>query len=109
MEILIVGLQSYSSIFLHVRSAFEHGSGYWNFLGVGKNFDYFCTRTFFSLPFNENFSNCTFDFYQILHSHSTLRVSPACAMTPESQYWEMRNIAYNDLNFWIFQFLIFLL
>ena len=71
------------------------------FLGVGKNFRllmqsccFFCF--FFSRPFHENFKflkNCPYDFHEILHSHSTPKGAPACAMASKSYGWDVRNIA----------------
>ena len=51
---------------------------------------------FFSRPFHENFKflkNCPYDFYKILHSHSTPKGAPACAMASKSYDWVVRNIA----------------
>ena len=50
---------------------------------------------FFSRPFHENFKflkNCPYDFYKILHSHSTPKWAPACAMASKSYGWHVRNI-----------------
>ena len=51
---------------------------------------------FFSRPFHENFKflkNCPYDFYEILHSHSTPKGAPACAKASKSYGWGVRNIA----------------
>ena len=51
---------------------------------------------FFSRPFHENFKfleNCPYDFHEILHSHSTSKGAPACAMASKSYGWYVRNIA----------------
>ena len=65
-----------------------------------KIFDYLCNRAvflfFFSRPFHENFKflkNCPYDFHEILHSHSTPKGAPACAMASKSYGWDVRNIA----------------
>ena len=53
----------------------------------------------FSRPFNENFKflkNCPFDFYEILHSHSTHEEAPACAKASKLYDWDVRNIAKNN-------------
>ena len=66
------------------------------FLGVRKKFDYLCNSVvFFSRPFNEisNFSNCPYDFYEILYSHSTPKGAPVCAKASKSYDWDVRNIA----------------
>ena len=68
------------------------------FLGVGKNFRLLMQSCcfFFSRPFHENFKflkNCPYDFYKILHSHSTPKGAPACAMASKSYDWVVRNIA----------------
>ena len=68
------------------------------FLGVGKNFRLLMQLCcfFFSRPFHENFKflkNCPYDFYKILHSHSTPKGAPACAMASKSYDWVVRNIA----------------
>ena len=74
---------------------------FFDFLGVGKNFRllmqsccFFCF--FFSRPFHENFKflkNCPYDFHEFLHSHSTPKGTPACAMASKSYGWDVRNIA----------------
>ena len=51
---------------------------------------------FFSRPFHENFNflkNCPYDFHETLHSHSTPKGAPACAMASKSYGWHVRNIA----------------
>ena len=51
---------------------------------------------FFSRLFNENFKfhkNCTYDFYEILHSHYTPKGAPAYAKASKSHAWDVRNIA----------------
>ena len=51
---------------------------------------------FFARPFHENFKflkNCPYDFYKILHSHSTPKGAPACAKASKSYDWDVRNIA----------------
>ena len=51
---------------------------------------------FFSRPFHENFKflkNCSYDFYKILHSHSTPKGAPACAMASKLYDCVVRNIA----------------
>ena len=51
---------------------------------------------FFSRPFHENFKflkNCPYDFHEFLHSHSTPKGTPACAMASKSYGWDVRNIA----------------
>ena len=69
------------------------------FLGVGKNFRLLmqsCCFFFFSRPFHENFKflkNCPYDFYEILHSHSTPKGAPACAEASKSYGWDVINIA----------------
>ena len=40
-----------------------------------------------------NFSNCSFDFHEILHSHSTPKGAPVCAKASNSYGWDVRNIA----------------
>ena len=70
-------------------------------LAVGKKFrllmqscGFFCY--FFSRPFHENFKflkNCSYDFHEILHSHSTPIGAPVCAKTSKSYGWDVRNIA----------------
>ena len=67
------------------------------FLEVGKIFRLIMQSCCFFLPtFQENFKfleNCPYDFRKILHSHSTLKGAPACAMASKSYYWVVRNIA----------------
>ena len=68
------------------------------FLGVGKNFRLLMQSCcfFFSRPFHENFKflkNCSYDFHEILHSHSTPKGAPACAKASKSYGWDVRNIA----------------
>ena len=51
---------------------------------------------FFSRPFHENFKflkNCSYDFYKILHCHSTPKGAPACSKASKSYDWNVRNIA----------------
>ena len=55
---------------------------------------FFCF--FFSGPFHENFKflkNCSYDFHEILHSHSTPKGTPACAKASKSYCWDVKNIA----------------
>ena len=61
-----------------------------------KLYTYAIVLFFFSRPFHENFKflkNCPYDFYKILHSHSTPKGAPACAMASKSYGWDVRNIA----------------
>ena len=61
-----------------------------------KFFDYLCNRAVFSRPFHENFKflkNCSYDFNEFLHSHSTPKGAPACAKASKSYGWDVRNIA----------------
>ena len=51
---------------------------------------------FFLPTFHENFKflkNCSYNFYKILHSHSTPKGAPACAIASKSYDWNVRNIA----------------
>ena len=46
---------------------------------------------FFSRPFKENFKflkNCPYDFHKSLHSHSTPKGAPGCAMAMAPQLYE---------------------
>ena len=55
-----------------------------------------CFFCFFSRPFHENFKflkNCSYDFHEIFHSHSTPKGAPACAKASKSYCWDVRNIA----------------
>ena len=68
------------------------------FLGVGKKFSttYAIVLFFFSRPLHENFKflkNCSYDFHEILHSHSTPKAAAACAKASKSYGWDVRNIA----------------
>ena len=63
-----------------------------------KIFDYLSNCVVFlffvSRPFHENFKflkNCPYDFHKTLHSHSTPKGAPACAMASKSYYWNVRN------------------
>ena len=50
-------------------------------------------------PFHESFKflkNCPYEFHEILHSHSTPKGAPACAMASKSYVWNVRNIAKNN-------------
>ena len=54
---------------------------------------------FFFLPtFHKNFKflkNCQYEFHEILHSHSTPKGAPACAMALKSYAWNVRKILKN--------------
>ena len=49
---------------------------------------------FFSQPFDQNFKflkNCPYDFQKILHSHSTPKGAPMCAMASKTYGLDVRN------------------
>ena len=83
-----------------------------SFLGIGKNFRllmqssrFFC---FFSPDLSikiSHFSNCPYDFNEILHSYSTPKGAPACANASKSYGWDVRNISQNSLFSTFFDFL----
>ena len=56
-----------------------------------------CFFLFFFLPTFHDifkiFKNCPYDFHEILHSHSTPKGAPTCAMASKSYDWNVRNIA----------------
>ena len=83
---------------IYVLSGLFHLWRFYTFLGVGKNFRLLMQSCcfFFSRPFHENFKflkNCPYDFYEILHSHSTPKGAPACAKASKLYDWDVRNIA----------------
>ena len=72
------------------------------FIGVGKNFRLLMQSCcfflfFFSPDLFMKISNCSktvlYDFHEILHSHSSPKGAPACAMASKSYDWVVRNIA----------------
>ena len=68
-----------------------------NFLGFGKTFRILMqSGGLFSpdlLGKIQLFQNCPLDFHKILHSHSTPKRAPACAMASKSHDWLVRNLA----------------
>ena len=48
---------------------------------------------FFLQTFQRKFQNCSYDFYQVLHSLSTPKGAPACAMASKLCEWDVKNMA----------------
>ena len=69
------------------------------FLSLRYGADLGRSRLVSSWPSNENLKflkNCRYDYYKILHSYSTPKGGPVCAMTSKSYEWDVRNIAKLD-------------